>query len=73
MSSFSTVTLYLKSLKLQNITKEIADVQQLLNAKNVSTRKPTEIDTDDIDSYVKALQTEDSVNKKSAAALRVIV
>nr|CAG4650782.1 EOG090X026V [Simocephalus serrulatus] len=59
------------SLKLQNITKEIADVQQLLNAKNVSTRKPTEIDTDDIDSYVKALQTEDSVNKKSAAALRL--
>lgn len=55
------------------MTKEIADVQFILNEANLSARKSVEIDTDDIDSYMKALQTEESRGKKSAAALRVII
>jgi hypothetical protein len=38
-----------------------------------ATKNPAKIDVDDVDAYMEALQAYESNNRKSAAALRVMI
>nr|CAG4636820.1 EOG090X026V [Ceriodaphnia reticulata] len=59
------------SLKHQDIMKKMAEIQHNITKAAAAARKSVRIDTDDIDAYMRALQTEETSSKKSASVLRL--
>nr|CAG4634644.1 EOG090X026V [Alona affinis] len=60
-------------LKYDNIGKEIAQIRDSLDAASTASKATSDMETDDLDSYITALQAQESKPKKSAAALRVML
>lgn len=61
-------------LKYQDLEKEIVSIRESIAASSVSSgANKTKMETDDLDTYISALQAEEACPKKSAAAMRVCV